>query len=806
MSLVLNHVVQAQCPSCQNTLRIPANWVSEPMKCKHCGLVFQAKPPKEKKRRLHNAIAAMTRLGGKLKRKKKRKKDKSAPGASVPIGRPAVPTAQPALPGAQAAVPVAKPAGSAGITPAPVAMPVGGKMVPTASPVLAAGATPPIRRRRGSWAKLAFVFIFLLGVGSLAAVVHHLNPGIFDVEDEGQVAEGDGSEPPAETATKPEDTKPTATKPAGVFQTTVAKTQSTRRIFDPIVTRATQPRFTYPVRTQPIITRPFETRPVGPGPGPGPNPTRPQPTDPDTRPETKVTVPVVDAGKGYPRGLLAISINNYPYANPVNYGGNGAKAFDQIARQFAEVMRIPQDRVTILSDRAPVPLPPTRSLVQSAFEQFLAGARPMDRIAILFVGHGVEIDGKAYLVPLLGEPTDDKSLLPLDWVYSKLAGCPAQEKLLILDTCRFDLQRGEERGAVAKMSEGFEAALQKPPKGVQVITACGANEYSWEVENNQTLKIEGGVFLNSIAVIKDEGGLRGVEHKQDGPLPITELFNAMRLRTGPKVKAYLKQEQTPKLFGDKSDKAVAFDPKVATPNKIALKLDEKEFKGGISTAGDIQPFLELVNKVPPIKQGDRSGMRADSFPPYPKDDLKNYKDDKKDSDFRAFVRDGVDLLVKHNGAFRETRPALPDNMQQKAQIFNQLTQEQQNLALVFNDLEGKYEELKSLGEQRGMENKLWQANYDFIRARILFRMAYFYEYNAMLAKIRKEELPELDKQVHQGYKLAAKATMSDRDAQKIADDAKKILKKLAEEHKGTPWELIAKREMATSLGLDWAPY
>ena len=35
-------VVQAPCPSCQRVLRIPSDWVSQPMRCKHCGMVFQA--------------------------------------------------------------------------------------------------------------------------------------------------------------------------------------------------------------------------------------------------------------------------------------------------------------------------------------------------------------------------------------------------------------------------------------------------------------------------------------------------------------------------------------------------------------------------------------------------------------------------------------------------------------------------------------------------------------------------------------------------------------------------------------------
>jgi hypothetical protein len=36
-------VVQIKCPHCQNTLRIPASWVNQTMRCKHCQQVFQAK-------------------------------------------------------------------------------------------------------------------------------------------------------------------------------------------------------------------------------------------------------------------------------------------------------------------------------------------------------------------------------------------------------------------------------------------------------------------------------------------------------------------------------------------------------------------------------------------------------------------------------------------------------------------------------------------------------------------------------------------------------------------------------------------
>ena len=36
-------------------------------------------------------------------------------------------------------------------------------------------------------------------------------------------------------------------------------------------------------------------------------------------------------------------------------------------------------------------------------------------------------------------------------------------------------------------------------------------------------------------------------------------------------------------------------------------------------------------------------------------------------------------------------------------------------------------------------------------------------------------------------------------------DAEKLLDKLAKSHPGTPWEILAKRERFTTLGLEWKP-
>ena len=48
------------------------------------------------------------------------------------------------------------------------------------------------------------------------------------------------------------------------------------------------------------------------------------------------------------------------------------------------------------------------------------------------------------LVPQEGELEDVSTLIPVKDFYQKLAKCPAQEKLLVYDVCRFDPGRGAE--------------------------------------------------------------------------------------------------------------------------------------------------------------------------------------------------------------------------------------------------------------------------------------------------------------------------------------------------------------------------
>ena len=101
------------------------------------------------------------------------------------------------------------------------------------------------------------------------------------------------------------------------------------------------------------------------------------------------------------------------------------------------------------------------------------------------------------------------------------------------------------------MGPKLDAALANPPAGVQVWSACTANQFSYEFEEASTKNavVRGGAFLSLLTQAFTQGG--NVQKPQDGwPLeflvkqvsgPIQELA---RDREGGAV-------QTPRLAGSK---------------------------------------------------------------------------------------------------------------------------------------------------------------------------------------------------------------------------------------------------------------
>jgi hypothetical protein len=225
--------------------------------------------------------------------------------------------------------------------------------------------------------------------------------------------------------------------------------------------------------------------------------------------------------------------------------------------------------------------------------------------------------------------------------------------------------------------------------------------------------------------------------------------------------------------------------------------------------GDVLRMLAIPERIPPLLPFQRERVRFDMLPPYPRNVVLAYQDDDKDTDVRTQIGRAVELLVKLADAFPAEYPPIPNDQAGRNKYLKEIANRQMKLAQLYADLERELEELKSLADDAKKEPAQWQVNYDYVQAMLLYRMAHFYEYQAMLGKVRKDELPQRDPKLHpNGYRMVpkAKGKLSDREADARAMEATKLLQQIAEKHKGTPWQLVAKRELLTNLGLEWQPW
>ncbi len=518
----------------------------------------------------------------------------------------------------------------------------------------------------------------------------------------------------------------------------------------------------------------------------------------------------------FPRRALVVSIHNYLYANPTQYGlmVQGMKNIPGITKFLANQMRVPQSQILHLSDASKDnPAPPIKPVVESTITDFLKSSRKQDHIMLVFVGHAVENDGEVFLAPIEGDLTDTATLIPLKWLYKELGECVANQKILVLDVCRFSPTIGIERPGGQPMSAKMEEVIKAVPAGVQVVTACSAEQRSMETDGEPL-----GVFMDGF-VDALQKGVQGQIQKQEDKIPIEKLFET----TVKNVEALANEQkfkQTPKIFGAIKENGAEFDPSEPMPPKIAISGLKPASKDGFEL---VKSVLEEIG-TPPVKSSETdNSIRMEYLPPISDKIVKEYaKVDGPETELQKNVkRARIELWVistlpapadikKEVDEKRRTSKVnlnvLKDGYRAPG---NEITfkamveSDGRDVSRMFVNLQEALDDLKKSEEMKDAESKRWQANYDFIRARLEAQIAYLYEYQSMLGQMRKE-LPPLDPKIHGGWKLAATAKLQgDSTGKKLAKESSKTMETLVKNTAGSPWEVLAKREKFTTLGLEW---
>jgi hypothetical protein len=534
----------------------------------------------------------------------------------------------------------------------------------------------------------------------------------------------------------------------------------------------------------------------------------------------------------FPRRMLAICISNYLYAAPVHVGWRmsdvvpseqrGGKRSDHsvhgVFLRLADALYVREDQRTELSDTAPgkAALPPLKPVIENTLRDFLAGSRGQDRVLILFVGHAVEVNDQAYLVPIDGDLGDEKTLIPLAWVYEQLGKCKARQKALIVDVCRLDPSHPQDQPGHEPMGAKLYVALKTPPAGVQVWSACVAGQHSYEgfVPLSDDAG-SGGLFLNELYEALgpyEKKRIRLETLGPDDPLPLETLAKGDGKMTGVNkatetdVSELYHQKQTPRLAGQERAGGAPYQPAEPPPAKVSPQLPSS-FAGGFADRDLIAGILDDVDRIPPLR---RSQERLQHLMPETLSFLSAkvmdaYKEDGKSTPFRETVRKTIKLLRDEQiaGSFIDDFRGKGSDAAIKERILAQ----QRMPAIIQSDLEEGLSDLKKAGEERDRESsRRWQATYDYVLALLQARIAYVYEYNYMLGQIRKDALPPRDPSRHSGWRLTSQEKLqSGAEAKKMAAASRKLLEKIIKEHPGTPYEVLAKREKLNPLGLAWTP-
>lgn len=228
-----------------------------------------------------------------------------------------------------------------------------------------------------------------------------------------------------------------------------------------------------------------------------------------------------------------------------------------------------------------------------------------------------------------------------------------------------------------------------------------------------------------------------------------------------------------------------------------------------AAADEIRAALAVALDVPPLSLPS-NGVTALRLPhdllPYRKSVLKAYAAPVELTSFRKAVRAALRALNEEAKDFvmEEEFLVLPADRRDREKVRIEEVQKHRVADSAFR-LGKAVEELETWDEARNKEGKLWQANYDYVLARLHARQASLIAYNLALGQLRRDILPPLDQERHKGWRLEAHGNIGDKDGRDLQQRALKLLRQVAEEHPGTPWALIAYFEANTPLGLQWVP-
>lgn len=528
--------------------------------------------------------------------------------------------------------------------------------------------------------------------------------------------------------------------------------------------------------------------------------------------------------EGYPGRALLIGIRNYLYLNPINPGYRVERSFlgdplglISLRRVLFTELSFNRDQVVALSDVDDLkPATPTKANIEATVQEFLKNSRASDRVVLTLAMHATHLAGKTYLIPIEGElPAEGakadaerdarlaQGMIPLSWLYERLAACPARQKLLILDIAQSDPEAGNIRTNPGPLTEAMYEEIKKTPAGTQVWLPCQPKQYSVGlISANKS----GSTFmdwlcqLSTFSVEKNWKLVKDNPLLKAGTLPLVLLAKEVEKEVSAEIKdkGYV---QMPVLLGEEGKFSGEEATTPAPPVKLVLKTP--------SEAPLPATELEMVMKELNLNNDAYRRLNPASFPPLSASKFSEYKadyatakeleDKLNDKPLRMMTLRAIKVLDRSLTTFRMRFAHESDEQAFKRKI----EKDQENPAYVTAELGDLLEEMKKLEEKRDEEpSKRWQAHFDYTQARVLAQLAHVQEYSFVLGNKLRKDTPSLkDTKNHNGWIIIPQKKLEQKETRGFDSERQKLLTKIIKEHAGTPWEILARREQATILGL-----
>ncbi|MGE3803856.1 MAG: sigma-70 family RNA polymerase sigma factor [Gemmataceae bacterium] len=454
----------------------------------------------------------------------------------------------------------------------------------------------------------------------------------------------------------------------------------------------------------------------------------------------------------FPRRLLAVRVDHHLFVAPIETGKSPGD-MRLLVDRLGNALHIDAAQRQLLSEDSLTSGPVTKERLERALAGYLRAARPQDRIVLLLATHVVEIRGQVYLVPFEGNPLDTASLIPWNWLEARLGECAAQQKVVILDTCRVNTTRPSARATMRRLSKAALAELEDVPAGVQLWLACGAGEISSAGDF-----FAGSLFLEELEAAVTNNAVPAQQAAD--PLPVAELAEVVNKQIETRARAELGRRQTARLVGTMVDKQVP-EVKLA-PEPYRLPRD----RGGDLPDALLQSavLLDRVHRV-------------------------------------------LDTRVEEVRMIRRSNTIKPGLVvQDSEEISGAVRKVQTELAALHLEMREKLELLEGI-ESVNLE---WAGACSYTRVHLMALMVRIFEWNYRLSDLRFDSMPDLDPQ-HEGWMLVSREQISargneGREARKLYDKSQRLLVMLEATHGPVPWRRLALRDGILQVGLVWEPY